>query len=49
MAKQQAAVATSEVRINSKDDKQKTIAARVTVSGLVPKRLVPEKKGVAAF
>jgi hypothetical protein len=37
-------LATSDLRISSGNPKQKTINLRLTISGLVPRRLVPEKK-----
>lgn len=40
-------IATDEIHIISQNSKQKTLVVRLTVSGVVPKRLVPEKKGVA--
>jgi hypothetical protein len=36
-------VATSDLRVLSSNAKEKTVAVRVTVSGVVPRRLVPEK------
>ena len=42
-------LATSEIRISAANAKQKTIQVRLSVSGAVPKKLVPEKKGLAAF
>jgi hypothetical protein len=36
-------VATSDLRVLSANAKEKTVAARLTVSGVVPRRLVPEK------
>ncbi len=42
-------LATSEIRIAAGNAKQKTIGVRLGVSGVVPRKLVPEKKGVAAF
>ncbi len=42
-------IATSELRIVAQDPEQKTVSARLTVAGVVPHRLVPEKKGLAAF
>ncbi len=39
-------LATNDVRISAADAKQKTIYVRLTVAGVVPKRLVPEKKGL---
>jgi hypothetical protein len=47
LTRQPEALATKELRITSAKDK--TIAVRLTVSGVVPRRLVPEKKGVASF
>ncbi len=49
LAAQPEALATHELRIAAKDEKQKTITVRLTVSGLVPKRLIPAKKGLAAL
>jgi hypothetical protein len=49
LTRQGEAIATSELRIAVKDAKEKTITVRLTVGGLVPKRLIPEKKGMAAF
>jgi hypothetical protein len=42
-------LATHEIRVNAGDPKQKTLGVRLTVSGAVAKRLVPERKGLAAF
>jgi hypothetical protein len=42
-------IATSEIRILQANEKQKTIPVRLMVSGLVPKSLVPEKKGLTSF
>ncbi len=39
-------VATSELRITAGDAKQKTLNVRLTISGVAPRRLVPEKKGL---
>lgn len=39
-------VATSELRIGAANAKEKTVSVRLTVSGLVPRNLVPEKKGL---
>jgi Tfp pilus assembly protein PilO len=38
-------VATEDVRISSTGAKEKTLSLQLTISGLVPKKLVPEKKG----
>lgn len=43
------AVSTSDIIIDAANPKQKTVSVRLTVCGLVPRRLVPEKKGLAAF
>jgi hypothetical protein len=44
-------VATRDLRILSSNAKEKTVGVRLTVSGVVPRRLVPEKSktGGAAF
>ncbi|HSB14722.1 MAG TPA: type II secretion system protein GspM [Bryobacteraceae bacterium] len=49
LTSQSEAVAASEVRIGVANEKEKMITVRLTVSGVVPRRLVPEKKGVARF
>jgi hypothetical protein len=43
------AIATEELRIAAGNPKDKNLTVRLTVSGLVPHRLVPEQKGLAAF
>lgn len=43
------AVSTSDVAIDAANPKQKTVSVRMTVCALVPRRLVPAKKGLAAF
>lgn len=42
-------VGPSEIRINSQNAKEKTVSVRMTLGGLVAKKLVPEKKGFQAF
>ena len=42
-------LATSDIRINSGNLKQKTIGVRLGLTGVVPRRLVPAKKGLALF
>lgn len=42
-------IALSELRVAAGNAKQKTVNARVTVSGMVPRSLVPEKKGLGRF
>jgi type II secretory pathway component PulM len=49
LTKQPEAIATSDMRITTQDGKEKTISVRLTVSGVVPRRLVPDKKGPATF
>ena len=49
LTRQPEAISATELRIVARDEKQKTVAARVVVSGVIPRRLVPEKKGLAAF
>jgi hypothetical protein len=42
-------VAPSEERIASGNPKEKTMTVRMVLAGVVAKKLVPEKKGLAAF
>ncbi|HWQ53313.1 MAG TPA: type II secretion system protein GspM [Bryobacteraceae bacterium] len=42
-------LATNEIRIASGNQKQKTIQVRLGLSAVVPKKLVPAKKGLATF
>lgn len=42
-------ISTEQLRINAANAKQKTVQVRLTVSAVVPRRLVPEKKGLATF
>jgi hypothetical protein len=41
-------IASSELRVTSGNPKSKTIGVRLTVSGVVPRKLVPGKKGAGA-
>lgn len=41
-------IASNELRITSANPKNKTIGVRLTVSGVVPRKLVPSKKGAAS-
>jgi hypothetical protein len=36
-------VATSDLRVLSSNAKEKTVSVHLTISGIVPRRLVPEK------
>jgi hypothetical protein len=38
-------LAPSELTMNAQDQKNKTLSVRMVLSGVVPKKLVPEKKG----
>ena len=40
-------LATSEIRIGQANGAQKLIPVRLTVSGIVPRKLIPEKKGLS--
>ncbi len=42
-------VSPSDLRITSGDRKRKTVQVRLTIAGVVPRALVPEKKGGPAF
>lgn len=42
-------LATNEIQINSANAKLKTIAVRLSLSTVVPRKLVPEKKGLTSF
>lgn len=42
-------LATNEIRVSAGAPKAKTVVARVALSGVVPRALIPEKKGIAAF
>jgi hypothetical protein len=42
-------LATDEINVSGGTDKNKNVQVRLSVSGVVPKKLVPEKKGVALF
>jgi hypothetical protein len=49
LTKQTEALATRDLRVSLMTAKEKILGVRLTVSGLVPRRLVPEKKGLASF
>jgi hypothetical protein len=42
-------LATDEIQVSGGNDKKKNLQVRLSVSGIVPRKLVPEKKGIAAF
>jgi len=49
LANRPEAIAVDEMRISAHDAKQKTVLVRMVVSGVVPRALVPDKKGSARF
>jgi hypothetical protein len=49
LTNQRELLATSDIRVSSANAKNKMIGVRLTVSGVVPRKLVPEKKGATAF
>lgn len=42
-------LAPTDLRINTANAKEKTINVRMTLGGMVPKRMVPERKGFSSF
>ena len=42
-------LATDEIRIASANPKEKTVAVRLTLAGVVPRALVPVRRGLATF
>ena len=42
-------LAASELRVSAGDQRQKLLVVRLTISGLVPKSLVPAKKGLGSL
>ncbi len=49
LANQPQILATNEIQVTGGTDKKKNVQVRLSLSGVVPRKLVPEKKGVAAF
>jgi hypothetical protein len=49
LSAEQSLLATNEIRISSANPKQKTLTVRLAVSGVVPRKLVPEQKGPVTF
>jgi hypothetical protein len=45
LSEQPEIIATDEIRFGSANAKSKAMPVRLTVSGIVPRRLVPAKKG----
>jgi hypothetical protein len=48
LANQPELLATSDIRVATSDPKEKTVVVRLGLSGVVPRKLVPVKKGPAA-
>lgn len=42
-------LATSELRVAAAEPKEKALTVRLTISGVAPRRLVPEQKGAASL
>jgi hypothetical protein len=42
-------ISTEDIRFGVANPKSKSMPTRITISGLVPRRLVPEKKGFSSF
>jgi hypothetical protein len=49
IANQPETLATESIFVGSRNAKDKTVQVRLTLAGVVPKKLVPEKKGLASF
>jgi hypothetical protein len=49
LTKESELLATDEVRVAAANPKDKTVSVRLTLAGVVPRSLVPVKKGLAAF
>ncbi|HYK17058.1 MAG TPA: type II secretion system protein GspM [Bryobacteraceae bacterium] len=49
LSQQPELIATEDVRTGNALPKNKLMNVRVTIAGIVPRRLVPEKKGLATF
>ena len=48
-ASQPEMLGTNDMRVTTGNPKDKRVSVRLTVSGVVPKKLIPEKKGVTTF
>jgi len=42
-------LAPTDIRINTANIKEKTISVRLTLGGMVPKKMIPEKKGFSLY
>jgi hypothetical protein len=49
LTKEPELLASDEIRVSSANPKEKTVSVRLTLAGVVPKNLVPVKKGLSVF
>ncbi len=49
LTSEKALLASSDVRISSSNTKEKTLGVRLSLSGVIPRKLVPEQKGPSLF
>ena len=49
IANQPDLLATDEIHIAGGNDKKKNVQVRLSVAAAVPRKLIPERKGVGAF
>jgi len=49
LTKENELIATNQVRIASANPKEKSLSVRLTLAGIVPRNLVPVKRGLATF
>jgi hypothetical protein len=49
LTQQPEVIATQDIRFGTANLKTKSMSIRMTISGLVPRKLVPEKKGFSSF
>ena len=49
LSQQPELIATEDFRTGTAHPKTKTMLTRITISGIVPRKLVPEKKGLTSF
>jgi hypothetical protein len=49
LANESEILATNQIQVTGGNDKKKNLQVRLNLSGVVPRKLVPEKKGVGTF
>jgi hypothetical protein len=49
LANESQIIATDEINVTGGNDKKKAVQVRLSLSGVVPKKLIPAKRGVAVF